>query len=99
MGASEDPPPERRASVLSPGQRVALRNLAKKQAGEAVDWINIADARTLTELGFADRGREGWRITSAGAAALATFGEDADLDEAPQAQVTPIRPDQPQKES
>lgn len=56
--------------VLSPRQFVALRNLASKQAGEVVDWINIADARTLTELGFADRSREGWRITAAGSAAL-----------------------------
>ncbi len=62
--------------ALTPGQRIALANLARKQAGEAVAWINIADARALTELGFADRGREGWRITAAGAAALAAISRE-----------------------
>jgi hypothetical protein len=33
-----------------------------------VDWINIADARALTELGFARRTRAGWEITSEGLA-------------------------------
>ena len=61
---------------LSPRQLTALRNLAHKQAGEEVDWINIADARALTELGLADRSREGWRITAAGAAALEAAGAD-----------------------
>jgi hypothetical protein len=80
--------------VLSPGQRLALRNLAKKQAGEAVDWINIADARALTELGFAERGREGWRITAAGAAVLSSAdGEDAIDDIHRLAEVRPIRKD------
>ena len=49
----------------------ALDNLARKKAGDDVDWINIADARELTDLGFAQRSREGWDITAAGAAALA----------------------------
>ena len=48
-----------------------LDNLARKKAGAEVDWINIADARALTELGLAQRSREGWDITAAGAAALA----------------------------
>jgi len=98
MVASDDPPSDRHVLPLSPGQQIALRNLAKKQAGEAVDWINIADARTLTELGFADRGREGWRITAAGSAALAVMSHDGDLVAPPEAQITPIRPDPPLKE-
>jgi len=57
--------------TLSPGQLVALRNLARKKAGDAVDWINIADARILTDLGLAERNGGGWVITSAGTAALA----------------------------
>ena len=55
---------------LSAGQLTALRNLASKQAGGDVDWINIADARALTELGLAERSREGWKITPAGAETL-----------------------------
>ncbi|HEY2658906.1 MAG TPA: hypothetical protein VGI79_04235 [Caulobacteraceae bacterium] len=62
--------------ALSPGQLLALKNLARKQAGETVDWINIADARFLTELGLAERGREGWNITAAGVAALAAVGAE-----------------------
>ena len=56
--------------ALSEGQRLALANLARKQAGEDVDWINIADARALTDLGFAQRERGGWTITPEGQAAL-----------------------------
>jgi hypothetical protein len=52
--------------VLSEGQRTALNNLARKQAGEEVDWISISDARALTDLGLAERTREGWIITAAG---------------------------------
>lgn len=59
---------------LTDNQWTALANLARKQAGEEVDWINIADARALTELGLAERNREGWRITAAGSAALAVRG-------------------------
>ena len=57
--------------ALSEGQLTALRNLASKQAGKPVDFINIADARALTELGLAARSREGWDITPAGSEALA----------------------------
>ena len=57
--------------TLSSGQLVALRNLARKKGGEAVDWINIADARVLTDLGLAERNGGGWVITSNGVAALA----------------------------
>jgi hypothetical protein len=78
---------------LSPGQLVALRNLARKQAGEAVDWINIADARALTELGFADRNSEGWRITVAGALALATVIDDGAAPESPPTNISPLRKD------
>jgi hypothetical protein len=57
--------------TLSEGQLDALDNLAAKKAGEAVAWINIADAMSLARLGLAVRGRQGWVITPAGAAALA----------------------------
>ena len=62
---------------MSAGQLTALRNLASKQAGGDVDWINIADARALTSLGLAERSREGWKITPAGAEALRLDGEGA----------------------
>ncbi len=51
---------------LTEGQRTALHNLARKQAGEEVDWISISHARALTDLGLAERTREGWIITAAG---------------------------------
>jgi hypothetical protein len=57
--------------ALSPRQFVALSNLSRKKAGEDVDWINIADARALTDLGFAERTGGGWTITPAGVEALA----------------------------
>jgi hypothetical protein len=63
---------------LSAGQLTALRNLARKQQGEAVDWIRIADARALADLGFADRGRAGWTISAAGLAALKTEPDRGD---------------------
>jgi len=56
---------------LTPGQLDALRNLGRKKAGLEVGWIVIADARGLTDLGFAERGRSGWEITAAGASLLA----------------------------
>jgi hypothetical protein len=37
----------------------ALENLSDKKAGKQVGWINIADARALTDLGLAKRSREG----------------------------------------
>jgi hypothetical protein len=64
--------------VLSDRQLTALRNLARKKAGHDVDWINIADARALTELGLAERNREGWNITAAGLAALSDQPEPDD---------------------
>jgi hypothetical protein len=54
--------------TMSPKELSALHNLADKQAGEDVDWINIADARALTELGLARRTRAGWEITAEGLA-------------------------------
>lgn len=56
--------------ALPAGQHVALANLARKAAGEAVDWINIADACALTDQGLAMRDRQGWHITPQGVAAL-----------------------------
>ena len=56
---------------LSPGQLEALQNLARKQDGETVDWINISDARALTGLGLAERHSSGWQITKTGSALLA----------------------------
>ena len=61
--------------ALSAGQAVALKNLARKKAGEHVDWINIADARALTDLGLAERTGGGWTITPAGLAELATVAD------------------------
>jgi hypothetical protein len=62
--------------ALSAGQLGALRDLRFKKKGGEVDWINIADARGLTELGLAERTRQGWIITSAGEAALQTLGSE-----------------------
>lgn len=55
---------------LSAPLMAALENLGRKKAGQEVDWINIADARALTDLGLAERTGEGWVISAAGAAAL-----------------------------
>jgi hypothetical protein len=56
---------------LTDAQLNALRNLALKKSGGEAPFINISAARALTELGLAERSREGWDITPAGAAALA----------------------------
>jgi hypothetical protein len=58
---------------LSAPLLAALRNLGRKKAGAAVDWINIADARALTDLGLAERTPGGWVITAAGSAALSAL--------------------------
>lgn len=60
---------------MTPGQLTALRNLARKMAGETVDWINISDARALTDQGLAERVSSGWVITPAGKTALAACGD------------------------
>ena len=70
--ASQDLAPAR--VPLSAPLMAALENLGRKKAGEDVDWINIADARALTDLGFAKRTGAGWIITPAGAAALEAQG-------------------------
>jgi hypothetical protein len=51
---------------LSATLQAALENLHRKKSGLEVDWINIADARALTELGLAVRSHQGWSITEAG---------------------------------
>jgi hypothetical protein len=63
---------------LSDAQFEALLNLSRKNAGEAVGWISIAEAQHLTELGFATRGRAGWLITPAGEAMLAQGKSEAE---------------------
>lgn len=60
--------------ALTEGQTLALQNLSRKRDGQDVGFINIGDARALTELGLAERSREGWDITPAGAALLARLG-------------------------
>jgi len=55
---------------LTRDQRIALHNLADKEAGQSVGWINISDAQTLTDLGLARRNRGGWEITLEGAALI-----------------------------
>ena len=62
--------------AISDHELAALHNLADKQAGQDVDWINIADARALTELGLAERNRSGWQITPEGEALLEAGSAD-----------------------
>lgn len=57
-------------NLLSEGQLSALRNLSHKSAGALTAFVNIANARQLTELGLAIRSRQGWDITAAGLAQL-----------------------------
>jgi len=67
-----------------------LRDLFKKQAGEDVEFINIADARALTELGLAIRSQQGWVITEAGSRLL--NGEGSAGAEEASTSVTPFTP-------
>jgi hypothetical protein len=69
--------------TLSDKELAALHNLADKQAGKDVDWINIADACALTELGLARRNRGGWEITPRGLALVKGQPEGPRLVEAP----------------
>jgi hypothetical protein len=65
--------------ALTSAQLESLRALARKKAGAPVGFMNISDARTLTDLGLAERSREGWDITAAGAALLSDLsGPTAD---------------------
>lgn len=59
---------------LTGGQLQALQTLADKSAGNATEFVNIADARHLTELGLAVRSRQGWDITAAGLTRLDAAG-------------------------
>ena len=67
---------------LTTSQLHALKQLARKKAGEDISFVKIGDAQALTELGLAERSREGWDITAAGAALLARLAplssEDAE---------------------
>jgi hypothetical protein len=74
--------------TLSDKELAALHNLADKQGGKDVDWINIADARALTELGLARRNPGGWEITPKGLALINGHGEGPRLVE----QSDPPRP-------
>lgn len=56
---------------LAADQLHALRNLSRKAEGEEVDWISIACARALTDLGLAERNASGWNISAKGREALA----------------------------
>ena len=73
--------------TLTDAQFDALRNLARKKAGDTVGWIAIAEARDLTDLGFAARNRSGWQITDAGVSALA----HRELNAQPPSSVVPFR--------
>ena len=77
--------------TLTPERLEALRNLSQKKSGLIVGWIDIAEARALTELGFAERASSGWRITPDGEAALAL---EAPVDAADH-EVTSMRPKPP----
>lgn len=63
--------------TLTDGQLNALRNLASKQDGREVAFINIAAARALTDLGLAARNGSGWTITPGGTAMLAMIDSQA----------------------
>ena len=60
--------------ALTEGQLAALRNLARKGAGDVTAFVNIADCQRLTDLGLAVRSRQGWDITTEGSAHLARHG-------------------------
>jgi len=49
----------------------SLKNMAQKRNGAVTQFLNIASAQRLTELGLAVRTRQGWDITDAGMARLA----------------------------
>lgn len=76
--------------TMSDKELAALHNLADKQAGEDVDWINIADARALTELGLARRNRGGWEITPEGLAVIKA--RPAEPGQIPRNDPIPLRP-------
>jgi hypothetical protein len=57
--------------TLTDAELHALQRLAEKKAGAEVPFINIAAARSLSDLGLAERSPEGWDITPEGSAVLA----------------------------
>jgi hypothetical protein len=63
--------------TLTKAELAALRNLAEKSGGTLTAFLNIADARRLTELGLASRSRQGWDITDQGSAYLAELARPA----------------------
>ena len=62
-------------TALTLNELCALHNLHDKRAGDEVDWINIADAQSLTALGLAQRTRAGWEITAEGEAMVKSCPE------------------------
>lgn len=72
--------------MLTAAEMTALRNLAEKRIGSLTSFVNIADARRLTELGLAQRSRQGWDITAEGVAHLASL--DAEI-RSPELQLVP----------
>ncbi len=73
---------------LTAGQLHALKSLARKKSGEDISFVKIGDAQALTELGLAERSREGWDITTAGAAFLARLSPLSSDDAEPMAPPT-----------
>ena len=63
--------------MLTAAETAALRNLAEKRTGSLTAFVNVADARRLTELGLAQRSQQGWDITPTGSAHLASLDTGA----------------------
>ena len=78
------------ATPLTGPSLAALRNLANKEEGREVGWINIADACRLAELGLASRDRQGWRISPAGQTALMSVIGGSTAANPPDAKVVPL---------
>eukprot|EP01037_Dinobryon_pediforme_P015026 gene15026-15165_t len=80
LNTTEAPVCDRRANMiaLNPTQALALGNLARKHDGFDVGYIRIAEARALTDMGFAQRQPSGWRITEAGLAHFKQFVSSKD---------------------
>jgi hypothetical protein len=55
---------------LTEGELSALQALARKKTGQEISFVNIADARSLTDRGLARRGHSGWEITPEGSALI-----------------------------
>ena len=67
---------------LTPKELAALRDLLAKADGADVAFVNIADARALTDKGLAARTQEGWSITPEGRAHLS--GGDRPISDEPE---------------